>query len=113
MIKYEAASARCRLHIVKLGVMSQFNRKSSDIWTNMSTGMEQVARHNPNSQQKPLGEVGRAQTWHARGSRIESGHSKVLVEGIRLLHILEIFPSDLQYCNRWYPIKLLSKASIM
>ena len=65
MIKYEAASARCRLHIVKLRVMSQFNRKSSDIWTNMSTGMEQVARHNPISQQKPLGEVGKAETWHA------------------------------------------------
>ena len=57
MIKYVAASARCRLHIVKLRVMSQFKRKSSDIWTNMSTGMEQVARHNPISQQKPLGQV--------------------------------------------------------
>ena len=62
MIKYEAASARCRLHIVKLRVMSQFYRKSSDIWKNMSTGKEQVDGHNTNSQQKPLGEVGRTET---------------------------------------------------
>ena len=108
MIKYGANFAKSKLLILKSEVVSKlyWSLLIFEKICALSLGkLQDKAEFSINT-----GVVDKAEVWHSWGTRIKSGHGKVLNEEFRLILKHNKSPSDLPNCNCLYRIKYIQKA---